>query len=110
MTSKTQNKLEKISWKDQKWINKEGQRVEPVKIGDSFIANLRIGHPMFVPPGIFDPEEHKDQLEKLLNNRLKEQKSLGYISNDQKKIINSYSLNHSGNQLNDTYTISFYKI
>ncbi len=105
-----ENRLERISWREIKWINSKGEEVNPVKIGDSFAGKLTIGHPFVVPSGSFTHKEHGERLQKILNNSLKKQESSGYISKDQRNEINSYSINPDERSANDLYAISFYKI
>ncbi len=115
MTNEISKKLEKIVWKNQEWINEKGEKVNPIKIGDSAIVKIIIGHPMVVSfgahiPGLFNHKEHGERLQKDLNDHLKEHELSKYISKNQKNEINSYSINPDEGARNDTYTISFYKI
>jgi len=94
------NQLEGIVWKDQAWRKQDGTEIAPQKIGDSFIVSSLI----FLLPGNI-PEAIIEELE--------EYSSLGYISTEQKKEINAYSIGKPIQAAGlDTIKspISFYKI
>lgn len=96
------NKLERIFWKDDKWINKEGNEIRPKPIGE----------PKFIGITVFsDADKIKEKVELTLLNLQEVNKSEKY------KEINGYNLVKTKMSpqleqysLDQYFLISFYKI
>ena len=93
--------LERIIWKNQSWMKQNGIEITPEKIGDSFVVNS------FKE---FSYGDGNEKLQKFLFDKLNELESRGYITNEQKQIINAYSIGRPMESNILRSPISFYKI
>ncbi|MCA9488051.1 MAG: hypothetical protein KC516_03770 [Nanoarchaeota archaeon] len=96
-----ENKLERISWKNKSWKKEDGTKVNPEKIGGSFIIQKT--------KDLFE----KENLLNVLNNQLDKYVLEGLIYKSQRKQVNAYSIGELREggffELSDL-PVSFYKI